>query len=132
MNPFCSDSIPIASALSKLGVSFDQVFITFFLFRCAGHPTVQYGPSQFRGLQSWRALLFRSPRHLPDSSAIRLRLIGWEQPMKNDFLRVTRFSVTVALYTCRPDLVGFVNGPPLVVIELKRFGGSSPPSAFVK
>ena len=31
-------------------------------------------------------------------------------------------SVTGALYTCRPDLVGFVNGLPLVVVELKKPG----------
>jgi len=30
---------------------------------------------------------------------------------------VQEFSVTGALYTCRPDLVGFVNGLPRVVIE---------------
>ena len=35
---------------------------------------------------------------------------------------VSQFSVTGALYTCRPDLVGFVNGLPLVVIELKKPG----------
>ena len=33
-----------------------------------------------------------------------------------------QFSVTGAPYTCRPDLVGFVNGLPLVVIELKKPG----------
>src|SRR6266576_375499 len=30
------------------------------------------------------------------------------------------FCVTGALYTCRPDLVGFVSSQPLVVIELKK------------
>ena len=38
------------------------------------------------------------------------------------FLLVSQFSVTGALYTCRPDLVGFVNDLPLVVIELKKPG----------
>jgi len=52
----------------------------------------------------------------------RLRLIDWEDPSANDFLLVSQFSVTGALYTCRPDLVGFVNGLPLVVIELKKPG----------
>ncbi len=52
----------------------------------------------------------------------RLRVIDWEQPENNDFLLVSQFSVTGALYTCRPDLVGFVNGLPLVVIELKKPG----------
>ncbi|MEO8360706.1 MAG: type I restriction endonuclease subunit R, partial [Vicinamibacteria bacterium] len=52
----------------------------------------------------------------------RLRVIDWENPVGNDFLLVSQFSVTGALYTCRPDLVGFVNGLPLVVIELKKPG----------
>ena len=48
--------------------------------------------------------------------------MDWENPANNDFLLVSQFSVTGALYTCRPDLVGFVNGLPLVVIELKKPG----------
>jgi type I restriction enzyme R subunit len=52
----------------------------------------------------------------------RLRVVDWEQPETNDFLLVSQFSVTGALYTCRPDLVGFVNGLPWVVIELKKPG----------
>lgn len=52
----------------------------------------------------------------------RLRVVDWEQPQNNDFLLVSQFSVTGALYTCRPDLVGFVNGLPWVVIELKKPG----------
>ncbi len=31
-------------------------------------------------------------------------------------------TVTGQLYTCRPDLIRFVNGLPLVVIELKKPG----------
>jgi type I restriction enzyme R subunit len=52
----------------------------------------------------------------------RLRVIDWERPENNDFLLVSQFSVTGPLYTCRPDLVGFVNGLPWVVIELKKPG----------
>ncbi len=52
----------------------------------------------------------------------RVRVVDWEHPENNDFLLVSQFSVTGALYTCRPDLVGFVNGLPLVVIELKKPG----------
>lgn len=52
----------------------------------------------------------------------RVRVIDWETPANNDFLLVSQFSVTGALYTCRPDLVGFVNGLPFVVIELKKPG----------
>jgi len=52
----------------------------------------------------------------------RVRVVDWENPTANDFLLVSQFSVTGELYTCRPDLVGFVNGLPLVVIELKKPG----------
>ena len=51
-----------------------------------------------------------------------VRVIDWEQPANNDFLLVSPFSVTGALYTCRPDLVGCSNGLPLVVSELKQPG----------
>jgi len=52
----------------------------------------------------------------------RLRVVDWQTPANNDFLLVSQFSVTGALYTCRPDLVGFVNGLPWVVVELKKPG----------
>lgn len=52
----------------------------------------------------------------------RLRVVDWAQPAQNDFLLVSQLSVVGSLYTCRPDLVGFVNGLPWVVIELKKPG----------
>jgi type I restriction enzyme R subunit len=35
---------------------------------------------------------------------------------------VSQLTVVGSLHTCRPDLVGFVNGLPWVVIELKKPG----------
>ena len=55
----------------------------------------------------------------------RVRVVDWSSnggTTNNEFLLVSQFSVTGTLYTCRPDLVGFVNGLPLVVIELKKPG----------
>ena len=53
----------------------------------------------------------------------RVRVIDWQQPFAgNDFLLVSQMTVTGALYTVRPDLIGFVNGLPLVVVELKKPG----------
>lgn len=52
----------------------------------------------------------------------RLRVIDWDTPLANDFLLVSQMTVTGPLYTCRPDLIGFVNGLPLVVVELKKPG----------
>ena len=52
----------------------------------------------------------------------RVRVVDWENPFANDFLIVSQMTITGDLYTCRPDLIGFVNGLPLVVIELKKPG----------
>lgn len=52
----------------------------------------------------------------------RVRVVDWEHPEANDFLLVSQMTVTGPLYTCRPDLIGFVNGLPLVVVELKKPG----------
>ena len=54
--------------------------------------------------------------------AERVRVIDWGTPEANDFLLVSQLTITGLLYTCRPDLVGFVNGLPWVVIELKKPG----------
>ena len=63
-----------------------------------------------------------SPRGRGGQTTERLRIVDWEHPENNDFLLVSQFSVTGSLYTCRPDLVAFVNGLPWVVIELKKPG----------
>lgn len=52
--------------------------------------------------------------------AERVRVLDWANPRANDFLLVSQMTITGTLYTCRPDLVGFVNGLPFVVIELKK------------
>lgn len=52
----------------------------------------------------------------------RVRVIDWENPGANDFLVVSQLTVAGSLYTCIPDLVGFVNGLPLLVAEFKKPG----------
>ncbi len=52
----------------------------------------------------------------------RVRVVDWDNPAANDYLLVSQMTVTGQLYTCRPDLIGFVNGMPWVVIELKKPG----------
>ncbi len=48
-----------------------------------------------------------------------VRVIDWEQPANNDFFLASQFWVAGPYHTRRPDLLGFVNGLPLVLIELK-------------
>ena len=51
-----------------------------------------------------------------------VRVVDWETPENNDFLLASQFWVAGELYLKRPDLVGFVNGLPMVLIELKKPG----------
>ncbi|AEH45431.1 type I site-specific deoxyribonuclease, HsdR family [Thermodesulfatator indicus DSM 15286] len=48
------------------------------------------------------------------------RVIDFDDSENNDFLAVNQFTVTEGRHTRRPDIVLFVNGLPLVIIELKN------------
>ena len=47
-------------------------------------------------------------------------MIDFKNPYNNDFLVVNQFTVVENNHTKRPDIILFVNGIPLVVIELKN------------
>ena len=49
-----------------------------------------------------------------------VRVIDFEEPANNDLLAVNQFTVSENRNTRRPDVVLFVNGLPLGVIELKN------------
>jgi len=49
-----------------------------------------------------------------------VRVLDFDQPEKNDWLVVNQFTVTEYGRSRRPDIVVFVNGLPLAVIELKN------------
>jgi len=49
-----------------------------------------------------------------------VRLMDWSDPASNEWLAVNQFSVTGPHHTRRPDVVLFVNGLPLVLVELKN------------
>ncbi|MGH9131250.1 MAG: type I restriction endonuclease subunit R [Acidimicrobiales bacterium] len=79
--------------------------------------------------ESWRAysMLTRGvpfDRRLADGSvrADRARLVDFEDPAANEFVVVNQFSVQGDSHTRRPDVVAFVNGIPLALIELKAPG----------
>lgn len=48
-----------------------------------------------------------------------VRIIDWQNPERNDFFLGSQVWFSGELYTKRADLVGFVNGLPLLFIELK-------------
>jgi type I restriction enzyme R subunit len=49
-----------------------------------------------------------------------VRLIDFDHPAANDWLCVNQFTVVEGQHNRRPDIVLFVNGLPLIVIELKN------------
>ena len=49
-----------------------------------------------------------------------LRVIDWENPKNNNFFAASQFWITGDMYTKRPDILCFVNGIPLVLMEFKR------------
>ncbi len=49
-----------------------------------------------------------------------VRLMDWAEVGKNEWLAVNQFTIKSAQHTRRPDIILFVNGLPLVVIELKN------------
>jgi len=48
-----------------------------------------------------------------------VRFIDWDDTSANQWLAVRQFSLTGDMYKTRADIVGFVNGVPLLFIELK-------------
>ena len=49
-----------------------------------------------------------------------VRLIDWTHPQRNQYLAVNQFTLKGAHHTRRPDIILFVNGLPLVLLELKN------------
>ena len=52
----------------------------------------------------------------------RVKLVDWNDPAGNDWLALNQFSIQGPKQTRRPDVVLFLNGLPVVVLELKNPG----------
>lgn len=48
-----------------------------------------------------------------------IRVVDWDDPDNNDYFLASQFWITGELYDRRADLVGFINGLPVIFIELK-------------
>lgn len=51
------------------------------------------------------------------------QVIDWNNPTNNNFFLASQFWVSGDMYKRRADLVGFVNGIPLLLVELKKSHG---------
>ncbi|MBN1458585.1 MAG: type I restriction endonuclease subunit R, partial [Armatimonadetes bacterium] len=81
-------------------------------------------PTLISNNQSFHRLLIdgvRVPIRREDGSEgyTQVRLVNWEDPDANDWLAVNQFAVREGKHHRRPDVVIFINGLPVAVIELK-------------
>ena len=50
-----------------------------------------------------------------------MRVFNFDDPQNNHFLAIKELKIHGELYRRRTDIVGFVNGIPLLFVELKNF-----------
>lgn len=79
--------------------------------------------------ENWRAyqlLVFGVPVEYRDDQGVlrnaRARLVDWSEPMANNLVAVNQFTIHGPKKERRPDVVLFVNGLPLGLLELKKPG----------
>ncbi len=85
--------------------------------------TVSEPQSVVRNRSSHRLLLGGVLVEFPDGDNKKtdwVRFIDFAQPSHNDFLVVNQFTITGTKQPRRPDVIAFVNGLPLAVVELKN------------
>ena len=63
---------------------------------------------------------------------VQARVIDFENPFNNDWLAVTNVAVTERAGNIRLDVVIYVNGVPLALIELKSLANDSASSAYLQ
>jgi type I restriction enzyme R subunit len=95
--------------------------------RAAHHPNhrqfLQLDLARYRRTHSLlRAPRHERPRRRKDGSiaGAQARVVDFDDPDNNDWLAVNQFTVAEGQHTRRPDVVLFLNGLPLAVIELKN------------
>ncbi len=49
-----------------------------------------------------------------------VRLVDWVDPSRNEWLAINQFSIKGTHHTRRPDVILFLNGLPIVLLELKN------------
>ncbi|NTV53423.1 MAG: hypothetical protein HGA76_10490, partial [Candidatus Firestonebacteria bacterium] len=55
----------------------------------------------------------------PEETTETVRVIDWDGHTNNDYFLASQLWISGEMYKRRADLVGFVNGIPLIFIELK-------------
>jgi type I restriction enzyme R subunit len=81
------------------------------------HGTLQINREKYELVKSGVQVQYRDAKN--ELVKKRLRVIDWDDPDNNHFLCLREFWIKGDLYRRRADIVGFVNGLPLLFIECK-------------
>lgn len=84
----------------------------------AGQTGMIANRQKYRLLRDGVKVEFRKPDGTLDARTV--RVFDFDLPENNDFLAVRELWVKGDLYRRRPDIIGFVNGIPLLFIECKN------------
>lgn len=104
LNPWLTDN-QLTEALMK------------FMAYSATNSIMQINEEKFRMIRDGIEVTDSRPGH--ENSTIAARLIDFDNPDNNHFLAVKEMKIHGSLYRRRTDIVGFVNGIPLLFVELK-------------
>lgn len=94
----------------------DQAIDQLTLDRSALHPVVA-NREVYRLLKNGVRVSLTNDEGEQETETV--QVIDWDAPENNDFLLASQFWVSGEIYKRRIDLLGFVNGLPLVLVELK-------------
>ncbi|MDE6553048.1 MAG: type I restriction endonuclease subunit R [Muribaculaceae bacterium] len=104
LNPWLTDK-QLSEALMK------------FMAYSATNSIMQINEEKFKMIRDGIEVTDSRPGH--ENNTITARLIDFDNPDNNHFLAVKEMKIHGSLYRRRTDIVGFVNGIPLLFVELK-------------
>lgn len=84
----------------------------------ASDTLMQINQRKYEMLRDGIPVLYKKPNGETEERFV--QVFNYEQPEKNHFLAVKEMKIHGDLYRRRTDIVGFVNGIPLLFIELKK------------
>tara|TARA_R110002111_G_scaffold18931_1_gene46157 strand:- start:5375 stop:8587 length:3213 start_codon:yes stop_codon:yes gene_type:complete len=115
----------LRSALQKLNPSLDNDAIDLAIEELAHDRSamslVQANREVYKLLKDGVKVSFQNDEGEETDETV--RVIDWQNPENNDFFLSSQFWVSGSIYKRRTDLLGFVNGLPLIFIELKKSHG---------